>query len=183
MNNTNENGVTHQAKVVHASRGRARVRLDRESRKPHHLAKIKAHVEAQEGVQAVDVNTQTGSVLVKYDHETHTHEGIMSILEDINVLAGVVVPEVAEGEEEGDKLTEAIKDLNTRIYRATGRKAHLGVLAFVGLTAFGVRQTIVYGVGLELIPGPVLLLAAFELYRRRNQMKPNGSTAQAAQPA
>jgi len=183
MNDANGNDITHQAKVVHRSRGRARVRLARESRKPEHLAKIKQHLEAQEGIQAVEVNGQTGSVLVQYDHETHTHQGIMSLLADVNVLAGVAVPEVSEGEEEGDKLTEAIKDLNTRIYRATGRKAHLGWIAFAGLTAFGIRQTIVYGVGLELIPGPVLLLAAIELYRRRDQMKPDINNIQSPQAA
>ncbi len=181
----NPGQMKHQAQVVHRTRGRARVRLAPESRKPEHLAEVKQHLEAQEGVHSVAVDANTGSVLVKYDHETHTHEGIMGLLEDINILTGVVIPEVAEGEKEGDKLTEAIKDLNTRVYRATGRKAHLGVIAFVGLTAFGIRQTLVYGLGLELIPGPVLLIAAVELYRRRDQLKPdlNGNGGPKASPA
>jgi cation transport ATPase len=180
---SNGDGVRHQAKVTHQSRGRTRVRLARESRDPANLARITQHLEAQEGVREVSANAQTGSVLVKYDHETQTHEGIMSIFEDVNVLVETAIPEVAEGEEEGDQLSKAIDDLNARVYRATGQKAHLGWFAIAGLTAAGVFQTAVFGLGLEFIPGPVLLIAAVELYRRRHLMKPKIDDAQAVQPA
>jgi hypothetical protein len=172
---TRETEVTHQAEVVHSTRGRTRVRLAPESRNPQVLATVKAHLEVQEGVHEVVVRERSGSVVVKYDHTVHAEADVLEMFEDVGVIAGEVLgvdEEEGEAKEEANRIAKAVRDLNTIVYRRTGRRLHLGLFAIGGLTLFGVRQTALYGLGLEFIPGPLALYMAYYLIRHRDRLRP-----------
>ena len=113
----------------------------------------------------MQTNHRTGSVLV----HTADEAGILDDLDEIsNVLSfgmgGAEVDSIAT------QLGSTIARLNRRIYDATGENWHLGTLVPGTMAVVGVWQTVRTGLGLELIPGPLMLWLAWDLYRSFGQV-------------
>src|SRR5215469_90797 len=66
------------ARVEHHTPGRVRVRVAREERSPEHMERVRRQLEAHPDVAGVDVNPQTGSVLVRGEHAN----GLRAALEE-----------------------------------------------------------------------------------------------------
>jgi hypothetical protein len=173
--------AVHRAEVASHIPGRLRVRLQRESRHPHILNRIKEKLEEQPGVHAVEVNHAAGSVTVKYDHQLHVGTGILGLLEDFDVLVGTVmdVPRIggAAGSEGAGVVTlaDALNDLNSRISALTGISLDLKVLFPVALAGTGLWLIAVNGLMIETMPGWLLVWFAFDAYLKLN---PHGVAAE-----
>src|SRR5712691_277748 len=133
----------HHAKVVHHISGRVRIRLHKDSRHPHVFQQLKTDLGAQPGVHGVEVNQAAGSVTVKYDSQQHSASGIVGLLQDLDVLASVVMEApLIEGTEEERSgvhskaaltLAGALDDLDRQLSVWTGHTIDLKLLFPLGL--------------------------------------------------
>ena len=162
----------HPARMVSLTPGRLRLRLHPKSRDPKLMHGIKRNLESQEGVDEVKVNPASGSVTVNYDHERQSPAGILSFLEDLDVVMESLghLPPLENHESEGGYRLEtawflaAIDDLNQRISAATGLPINLKLalpLAFVGAGLWSIGRK---GLMIETIPGWLFLWLAFDMF-------------------
>jgi hypothetical protein len=137
--------------VVHHIPGRLRVRIPRSKRHPHLLHELRDFVSGLGGVERVEINPVTGSVLVHYHPESQ--EQIQSLLRQSRGASGFsadVPPELSEGDDLAEKiereaaflaahseaaaqLVNAVKHLNRQIRQATDNAVDLKVLLPAGL--------------------------------------------------
>ena len=86
--------LTRSAKsVAHHSPGRTRLKVPKGQRAELH--KIKAAIEKDPGVQSVEVNHSTGSVIVKHQHDSQIFEVLHKAVETVG---GDVLTTLIEGE-------------------------------------------------------------------------------------
>ena len=124
------------------------------------------------------MNPRTGSVVVKHGSEHDGHELAWEALGEVELLAEAVfeVPDEEGGQDPTERLEQQLADLayhiDRAIYRRTGENLHLGLVIPGTVAGIGVAQMAVYGIGLELLPGPVLLWIAWDIYRRIGKEPP-----------
>ena len=167
----NQASSSEIAHVAHSIPGRTRMRVAPEMRTPEQMAAIKTKLEQQEGVSSVSVNHRTGSVLIKHNRTKDGHKIFWAAVEDVELTSETVM-EVPESGSPYDKLAEQIADqtwsIESFIYQHTGERIHFGVLIPAAIAGLGAYQILVFGIGLELLPGPILLWMAYEIMRRLN---------------
>ncbi len=162
--------------------GRTQVRLSKELRTPESTAKIKEQLEQHPNVHSVEINQQTGSVVIKHDEHRQGHEVLKEAAKDREVLAGLLL-EVPIGEEEGEdegggeygKLDQGLADLVYRVDKAVYKRTGLrfrGQLLAGSIASLGILQLVVYGISLEMLPGPILLYIAYDVYHRESKEPP-----------
>jgi hypothetical protein len=169
--------ATDHAVVASATAGRVRIRVHRAHRADELISSVHAHLEKQAGVHAVDSNVATGSVVVKYNPEHHSLDDVLSMFNDVGVIVRDVMASGGDelpsmdgegGESEHSKaaltLSGALDDLDRRVRGATGGHVDLKLLFPVTMGIIGVRQVMVNGLGMEMIPGYVLLWYAFDAF-------------------
>jgi len=155
-------------KVASAVPGRTRLRLKPELRTPETAAKIQAQLASHEDVQEVTVNQRTGSVLIA--HVKHRPG------EDIFVEACKEAELIGEGG--GDrfaKLDQQMADLVYKtdyvVWKKTGLHFRGQILAG-SVAGLGIAQIALFGISLEMLPGPLLLWIAWDIYHREAKEPP-----------
>ena len=161
--------------VVSAIPGRVRLRVPASHRNPVDLQQFAAGLRRLTGVERVTTNHRTGSVLVTGTVGTRSLDGAAvdeasvddGILDDLDEIGNVLSFGMGGAEVDGiaSQLGSTIARLNRRLYEATGENYHLGTLVPGSMAVVGVWQTVRTGLGLELIPGPLMLWLAWDLYR------------------
>ena len=63
--------VQYHAELVHATRGRIRLKLPTDKRDPGLLHQIKAAFEGIAGIDSIEVKPSSGSVIIYYDPDHH----------------------------------------------------------------------------------------------------------------
>ena len=169
--------------------GRLRVRVHRSHRDPHVLHELASQLEDQPGIDHVDVNAGTGSVLVHYDHMTSSRDDVVGCLEDVGLVIGSIleaggdeVPDLSGGDDSGHSTTakgvvDTLNDLDQRLSRMTGRKVDLKLLFPVALGAFGIRSAIVNGFGVSEVPAYILIWYAFDTFWKFHQRQHSAGSA------
>ena len=66
---------------LHHVPGRIRVKITEIKHRPYKAVKVREMLKSQNGVNRINVNDSTGSVVVYYDPETTTKEQILNLLE------------------------------------------------------------------------------------------------------
>lgn len=180
------------AKVASAVPGRTRLRLRPELRTPENAAKIQAQLASHEDVDEVTVNHRTGSVLITHAKHRQGEHIFREALQEVELIGGAVFDlpddssegEGGEGSEEGGeegggdrfaKLDQQMADLVYKVDYAVWKKTGLhfrGQLLAGGVAGLGVAQMAVYGISLEMLPGPLLLWIAWDIYHREAQEPP-----------
>ncbi|MBV9327239.1 MAG: hypothetical protein JO352_26110 [Chloroflexi bacterium] len=172
--------------------GRLRVRVHRSHRDPNALQEVAAQLENQPGIHHVEVNADSGSVLVHYDHEKRSMDDVVGCLQDVGMLIGSVfeggdeLPDIGGGgggDESGHSTVAAglvgtVSDLDRRLSELTGRKVDLKLVFPVALGAIGVRSAITNGFGLAEVPAYILLWYAFDSFWKFHQKPHTGTPAQ-----
>ncbi len=136
------------------------------------MGRIASGLESREGVHAVKVNTSSGSVTVHYDHQRHSTSGILSLLEDLDVVieSTTHAPESAEVSGSGTEparpqdFLAAIDDLNRRIYAASGVPFDLRIVLPLTFAGAGIWSIAKQGLMLESIPGWLFFWLAFDMF-------------------
>jgi hypothetical protein len=140
------------ARLEHSSAGRVRVRVPKENRTERGMEALRHDLSSHPAVAAVEVNRQTGSVLV------HGEDG-PALTMAVGELLDVVEKAGPEGEGEVGVETAVgfIKAADRRLSQLTGRRVSLRWVvpaAFVGL---GLRALAVEGLSVGTLPWFVLV--------------------------
>lgn len=151
--------------------GRIRFKLHSQNRDKGTMEEIKRNLEAKEGIHDVRLNPACGSVTVHYDHARHSMAGILSFLEDLDVIVDSIghLPSIGETEDadhggEAPEFISAVNDLNQRIRRTTGLPVDLKLalpLAFAGAGIWSIGRK---GLMIESVPGLLFLWLAFDIF-------------------
>lgn len=173
-----------RAAIVSASPGRVRLRLPRSSRGPRLVQRVRDGLANRPGIERVDANESTGSVVVHFDQQAISPDGLLELIHDAGVVIEELNPfDVTEVFRARTRSTVATRISTTadhfdrQLALATGQKVDLRLLFPLGLFAFAVRQIAVAGLGLNQVPGYVLLWYAFDSFWKLHRELPNGPTA------
>lgn len=175
-------GLDDYGTIEHTTRGRTRLRLKREMRTPENMAKIQDQLSSHEDVTGVTINQQTGSVVVNHASHRKGEEICKEALGELELIGGAMfdVPEEPEeGEEEGgdrfakldQQLADVVYKVDYRVWKKTGLHFRGQVLAG-SIAGLGVAQMLIFGISLEMLPGPLLLWIAWDIYHREAKEPP-----------
>jgi hypothetical protein len=146
--------MSSHALVAHHTRGRIRVKVPAAKGNPELLREIEQLLAPAQGVQSVEVNPTTGSVVVHYDHTAHEdfHQtltghgessGLFALqppeLTEVDHMAEAIQREaefLAAHSETAKTIVDFTKNLNDRLRRATDNNLDLKVLLPLGLAVY-----------------------------------------------
>lgn len=162
-------------RIASSTPGRLRLRMYHPKIYQELMHRIKKYLHNRPGIQEVNANNTTGSVIIRYDTATHSHNSVLAMLHDI----GVIIRDVMV-EEEGDlpftgnctaaiEITNAIRDIDRRVFELSGGKMNLKFIVPLAIGALGIRQILREGLGISHIPGCVLLWYAVDVFYRLHQ--------------
>lgn len=106
---------------IHHVPGRLRVKSPRLKRNESQAAEARAYLDTVQGVLSTEVNTVTGSLLVKYDANRVAAHTLLNSLRDMGLHAGPAHPAVyASGNGTAQKISDTIvnKLLETALERS-----------------------------------------------------------------
>lgn len=172
--------------VKSATHGRIRLQLQPDYRTPEAMASLKAQLAADERVKDVVINPRTGSVAVTYAAEHHGHSLLWAAIHEAELVGEAAFdlePTEEEGEEAGEaggtygKLDQQVADLmykvDSAIYRRTNGRIHVrGRVLPLAVAGLGVAQMAIYGISLEMLPGPLLIWLAHDIHVRFSREPP-----------
>ncbi len=152
-------------KIVSDTPGRLRLRVAQENREVEKIQHIANFLTAQPHVSHVKTNIHHGSILIHHDSQTGTLSEILATLKDI----GIIFADITQGQTEAAMgISNTVIDLNQRVERATNGTVDLRFLFPLGLGTLAVRQLIIKGLQLEVIPWYVLAWYAFDSFWKLN---------------
>jgi hypothetical protein len=179
--------------------GRMRVRLKPELRTPEAMAKLHKSLAENPDVRHVRVNERTGSVTFTHGVKKDGYGIFDKALKETELLAEVAfdIPggDAGDGGEDPyGRLDQQLADLVYKVegvaYKKTGLRFR-GQLVAGSVAGLGVAQMVIYGISLEMLPGPVLIWLGWDIYHRVNKEPPlpgehvpdNGEAAEAGADA
>jgi Heavy metal associated domain 2 len=146
--------MAHEAHVSHHIPGRMRVKVPGAKGQPRMLQQIQQALAPMPGVQRVEVNPATGSVLIYYDPSRHeafhmqlaahgTHADLLSLqppaLTEVEATAATLEADaafLASHSAVARWLIDGVKQLDTGVKRATSNTVDLQVLVPLGLALY-----------------------------------------------
>ena len=127
----------------------------------------------------MSVNPRTGSVVVVHARHREGEAIAAEALHEAEFLTAALFDLPEDGEEGGEdrfgKLDQQLANLVYRIDYAVWRKTGLrfrGQLLSGGIAGLGIAQIVLFGISLEMLPGPFLLWIAWDIYHRVSQEPP-----------
>jgi hypothetical protein len=172
-------GRVNAAGTVHDKvPGRTRVRLNPELRSPESMAKLQKSLAENPDVRHVRVNERTGSVIFTHGVQKDAYSIFDKALKEAELVAEAAfdIPASDEGGEDPyGKLDQQLADLVYKVegvvYKKTGLRFRGQIIAGT-VAGLGVAQMLVYGISLEMLPGPVLIWLGWDIYHRVNKEPP-----------
>lgn len=163
------------AVIVHRLPGRLRLRLSALKNDPQALAAVAAELKAIPGMQAVEVNAPTGSLLLRYAGPE------AAILQAAASQDGfrLTVAGAATADLRG-RLDEGMRNLSRGLQTVTGGEVDLNGLLVVGLTLLAIQQAIE---GNVMVPAAALLWNAYQAARMPPLDARHQAEAEPAPPA
>jgi hypothetical protein len=179
------------AHILSNTPGRLRLRLKPEHRSKQFMSRIQTHLVAQDGVDRVRLNPDTGSVTIAYDPAQRKAGDLLATLHE---FAGLVTS-IGGGEEfslstDGTSTTAlgivgVLGDFDRRLSGMTGRALDLKLLFPAALGAVGLYKLLLNGLEFEQVPAYVLLWYAFDSFYKLHRMPglPSAHLPPVAEPA
>jgi hypothetical protein len=150
------------ARLEQCAAGRVRVRFERRHRVPENLERIRAHVRDLSGVEGVEVNHRTGSVLVR----CIDLEAVRSAIAEICELLTPAVDEEAKGGT--DAIVATVRMADRRLQVLTNGRLSLRLIVPGAFIAFGIRQLLRTGLTVGSVPWYVLLYYGVDTFLKLN---------------
>ncbi len=177
-----EEHVDKAGKVESKIPGRMRVRVKPELRSQEASARLQKSLDNHPDIRNAQVNPQTGSVTFTHNPGKDGHKILAEVLQEAELLADVAfdIPATEEGEAGGGedpygKLDQQLADITYKVegyvYRKTGLRFRGQVVAGT-VAGLGIAQMAIYGISLEMLPGPVLIWLGWDIYHRVNKEPP-----------
>ncbi|AVZ31703.1 HMA2 domain-containing protein [Nodularia spumigena] len=152
-------------KIISNTPGRLRLRISPPHRHPREMQSITNVLKAQSQIIQVRTNINSGSIIINHDGRNATLENVLTTLLDL----GVTFADITEGNSEAaEDVKRAIINLNKRFEQATSGEVDLRFIFPLGLSILAVRQILVKGLQLEIIPWYVLAWYAFDSFMKLN---------------
>lgn len=186
---TVRDGAQNDGLIASDIPGRLRVRMRREARGADGLADLAEALRGTAGVNEVETNPRTGSVMVRYDADPRLRKKILTAFHDLGFVLAGATKAIADDETSplggtnlSDDLISVVDDLDRRLARATGRRAGLRFAVPLGLSAIALWRIARFGFGLAEVPGFVWLWYTFDSFYKLNvQNQPSPENESAAQ--
>ncbi len=152
-------------KIISNTPGRLRLRISPPHRHPREMQRITNILKAQSQIIQVRTNINSGSIIINHDGKNASLENVLTTLLDL----GVTFADITEGNSEAaEDVKRAVINLNKRFEQATSGEVDLRFLFSLGLSMLAVRQILVKGLQLEIIPWYVLAWYAFDSFMKLN---------------
>ncbi len=168
-------GEVSQARIVSAIPGRLRLKVPRKRGMLEEMQRIADALTSRSGVSDVQINPQTGSILIHYDPERGSLDDLRSALQHLGIIINqettneVLLSPGGGASQASVNLTRSLDNLNTRVGRATNELADLRLLVPLGLGALTVRQIVRHGLKLNDVPWYVAGWYAFQTFTTLNR--------------
>ena len=159
--------ITAHGRIIHSIPGRVRVRIHKP--KPHRemMNSLQEKLLEQAGILSITSNTMTGSILIHYDSNIHSHEKVKALLGDIGIILYEVLGDKSNT---AIKISDTIANLDRQILQLTDGKINLRLMVPFTMVALGIRQIVKKGWGISEIPGYVLLWYALDSFIKLHQI-------------
>ncbi|CEJ44600.1 HMA2 domain-containing protein [Umezakia ovalisporum] len=153
------------AKIISSTPGRLRLRISPPHRYPEEMKRIANVLETQTHIRQVKTSINSGSITIHHDVQHVSLENVLSTLLDL----GFNFADITEGSSEAaEDVKKAIINLNKRLEQATSGEVDLRFLFPLGLSMLAVRQVMLRGFQLQIIPWYVLAWYAFDSFMKLN---------------
>lgn len=148
--------------VISHTPGRLRLRVSHSDRV--YLQDLQQTLLNHPEIADVRTNTNQGSITIYHRFPSSQLTEVMGILEDFGIILGDIFNIGTGRTIAAETVTSTIIDLNRRIKRSTNGEFDLRVLFPLGLACLSVRQLLIKGLQLEIIPWYVLAWYAFDSF-------------------
>jgi hypothetical protein len=159
--------VPIHAQIVSRTPGRIRLRVAHPHRQQHKIEPITKALKERLEIDRVKTNLKNGSITVYHGQGRRSFDDIKAVLKDI----GVVFLEITESiplptgkSQAATEVSNAVFDLNRRVKKATNGAVDLRFLLPLSFSALAIRQLLIKGLQLEIIPWYVLAWYAFDSF-------------------
>lgn len=131
-----------EAFVTHMTAGRLRIRIPSKKGEAAYFSSLKERFSGVPGVQKIEVNPMTGSVLVR--HTLSVREMDLGILSGYTEAGGLFKLGTFKGANQpvSEKITEIFKDADEKVRGFTAGEIDLSTAAVFGLLGVGVVQMV-----------------------------------------
>ncbi len=157
-----------QAQIVSQTPGRIRLRVVHSHRQKHKMEPVVRALKERLEIYRVRTNVCSGSMTVFHAQEHIDSDEILAILRSLGVIFPKITAEKSIATNRKSKaaaeITSAATALNQRLKRATKGTVDLRFLIPLGLSTLALRQFLVKGLQLGLIPWYVLAWYAFDSF-------------------
>ncbi len=159
-----------QARIVSSIPGRVRLKVSRRGGMLESMQRIADALTTRVEVSDVQLNPQTGSILIRYDPERSSLDDLRSGLRQQGIVINEVRP-IGTGANSGGgtseasaNLTRMLGNLNARVGRATNGLGNLRLFVPLGLGALTIRQIFRHGLKLDDLPWYVTVWYAYQSF-------------------
>jgi len=168
----NQNSSSLEAQIVSKTPGRVRLRVNPAHRHQQKIAPIVNALKARLEIYRVRTNIPTGSITILHGRELLSSQDMCIVLQDLGVNLLEVTQEprraVSRSSSAAVEVIKTARDLNQRVKTATNDTIDLRFVFPLSLGVLALRQLIVKGWQLELIPWYVLAWYAFDSFIKLN---------------
>ena len=172
--NLTQHSSVLEAEIVSQTPGRVRLRVLPAHRQQQKIIPLVNALKARLEIYRVRTNIPTGSITVLHGRELLSSQDLLLILQDLKVNLVKITEEPKISVANSASAAAVIKtatDLNRQVKTATNQAIDLRFLFPLGLGVLAMRQLVVKGWQLELIPWYVLAWYAFDSFIKLNSSK------------
>ncbi|WP_066382322.1 MULTISPECIES: HMA2 domain-containing protein [unclassified Anabaena] len=170
--------ISISTKIISDTPGRLRLRIAHAHRQPEIMQHIANALAAQPTIQAVRTNIHHGSIVIKHDGTDESLKDVLATLEDL----GIIFAETTAGNTEAaTTVASAVVDWNKQVKQATDGVVDIRFLFPLGLSILAVRQLIIKGLQLEIIPWYVLAWYSFDSFIKLHGITPQKPSAESGE--
>lgn len=157
-----------EAQIVSQTPGRLRLRVTPAYRRQQKIAPIANALKARLEVYRVKTNIPSGSITVLYGRELLSSQDMSQVLQDLGInlveTSGALTRAVDRSSSAATEVIKTATNLNRRVKTATDNAVDLRFLVPLSFGVFALRQLVVKGWQLELIPWYVLAWYTFDSF-------------------
>lgn len=170
--------ASHGARVVHSLPGRTRLKLPPSHRAPHIMAETRNVLLGVAGVQRIEINPSTGSLLLHHDPQVTRLDDVARTLEQgAGLVLALTPPRERERVQDeisalAQRVRAAFAAADAGVARATDGWIDLKMLVPVAFLGAAVVQVAVSGGGWTAVPPYVLLYYAFDTFVKFHDLTP-----------
>lgn len=176
--NFNTSSLPIQTKIISDTPGRLRLRIGHPHRLPETMEQIRNNLEAKSYIDQVRTNVDHGSIVIKYNQKNGTLDNVLATLQDL----GIIFAEITQGSTEAaTTVSSAVMDLNKRVRQATDGVVDIRFLFPLGLSILSIRQLMIKGLQLEIIPWYVLAWYSFDSFIKLHGITPQKPSTEAGE--